>query len=175
MDDPISPVIDDDDRMRPKAHPDTSGCWILPFGYGLLLFMASVFWMSWGRFFDRGFYTAISDIPWVATEDAMPSFARLISAVTRLVGALGICASLVIMGVAATGYRRGEPWAWYILWALPLHATLDLATLAAYDALTVTSAAWHLFLLIIAVSGLLIPYRAFFGAPAPRPHEAARA
>jgi hypothetical protein len=94
----------------------------------------------------------------------------------RLTGALGLSAGLVFMGVAAAGYRRGERWAWYILWTLPLYATLDLATLAAYRALTLTNAAWDLLLIFLSLAGLLIPYRSFFGGPAlRRPYEAARA
>jgi hypothetical protein len=37
---------------------------------------------------------------------------------------------MLIVAVSVTSYRRGEKWAWYALWILPLHTALDMATVA---------------------------------------------
>jgi hypothetical protein len=142
--------------------PSIGSSWMLPLLYGVLLVTASLFWLVNGRFFDRSMYMAIISIPWDAVDQTMPATAQLTTAVVRLSGALGTCAGIVIMGVAATGYRWGERWAWYLLWALPLYATLDLAVLGAYGALTLVGFAWDLLLLALALGGLLVPYRSFF-------------
>jgi hypothetical protein len=162
----------DEDEVRPAARPSGGAAWVLLFACGLLILVSSLFWLSQGRFFDNAIYVSISDNSWKTIDDSMPAVARLASAVVRFYAALGISAAVLIMGVAATSYRRGERWAWYAFWVLPLCATLDFATLGAYSALTIRNAAWDLTLLSLALIGLIVPYQAFFPTPMPpRGHE----
>ncbi len=69
---------------------------------------------------------------------------------------------VLIMATSAVSYRRGERWAWYASLPLPL----AWAALAAHD-LTVggfraSFAFFPIIYLVIALLGLLLPYRKFF-------------
>jgi hypothetical protein len=71
-------------------------------------------------------------MPWdelMASQD--PRVATLMSALVReLGGNFWLLAGVLIVAVSVTSYRRGEKWAWYALWILPLHTALDMATVA---------------------------------------------
>jgi FtsH-binding integral membrane protein len=71
--------------------------------------------------------------------------------------ALGL--GVFTIAVSYVPYRKGEKWAWYITWYLPIF--LLLATIANY-ADGGRSWALSLVLLIVALAGLLLPYRKFY-------------
>lgn len=82
--------------------------------------------------------------------------------VRELGGNFGLLAGVLIVVIATTSYRRGEKWAWYALWILPLHASLDMATVEGYGALSMASATWDIALVLSTILALLLPYRRFF-------------
>ena len=59
--------------------------------------------------------------------------------------------------LALSPFRRGERWAWYTLWMLPL-LWLSLFTLA-------PDLRFYLVLAILTAAGLLLPYGTFFSGP----------
>ncbi len=71
--------------------------------------------------------------------------------------------ALFATAIASTAYKRGERWAWCVLWYLPiylLYGTFNTYTIGA-------SFLTYLFGLLLAVSlaGLILPYRIFFRKP----------
>ena len=84
----------------------------------------------------------------------------LYSSAYSILGALGatwVGFSLLALVVTLIPYRRGEWWAWYTLWMLPLMWLTQFALapdLRLYLALAIVSAA-----------GLILPYRRFFSRP----------
>ena len=66
---------------------------------------------------------------------------------------------VVTMAIALKSYRNGEKWAWYALWSFPVIFGFVAAT-----GLSAGAVSWPLFavLLIVALVGLLLPYRKFF-------------
>jgi cell division protein FtsW (lipid II flippase) len=83
-------------------------------------------------------------------------------AMTYLFHGFGLAAlglGVFTIAVSYVPYRKGEKWAWYIVWYLPIF--LFLATIANY-ADGGQSWALDLVLLIVALAGLLLPYRKFF-------------
>lgn len=84
------------------------------------------------------------------------------NAMTYLFHGLGLFAlglGVFAIAVAYVPYRKGEKWAWYIVWYLPIF--LLLATVANY---VDGGQLWalDLVLLIVALAGLLLPYRKFY-------------
>jgi hypothetical protein len=83
-----------------------------------------------------------------------------------IMGVLGITSlgfNIFALVLTLIPYRRGERWAWYTLWLLPL-LWLSLFALAPDLPL-------YLALAIVTAAGLVLPYRRFFhpdGARAPR-------
>ena len=111
-------------RTRRKA---AETAWVLLFLDGLLLGGTSMFWIAWGRFFDTGVYQAISAGTWPTAAALAPSVERVAGVGVRLAGFLGAMASLFVIAVSVTSFRRGERWAWYLMWMLPCFATLDIS------------------------------------------------
>ena len=68
--------------------------------------------------------------------------------------------SLFAAAIASTAYRRGEKWAWYVFWYLPIYALYGtIATdLVGSSYLTYLLAA----ILLATLAGLILPYRRFF-------------
>jgi hypothetical protein len=63
------------------------------------------------------------------------------------------------MGISMTAYKRGEKWAWYVIWYLPIYFMIY----AVADDLQGGSE-WPvaLILMLITLAALLLPYRIFF-------------
>jgi hypothetical protein len=63
------------------------------------------------------------------------------------------------MAISMTAYKKGEKWAWYVLWYLPLYFILD-----AVGTYQQGGSTWPIavILLLISLAALLLPYRAFF-------------
>ena len=68
--------------------------------------------------------------------------------------------SLFAAAIATTAYRRGEKWAWYTFWYLPLYALYGTITtsLIGSSYLTYLLAG----ILVATLAGLILPYRRFF-------------
>lgn len=77
----------------------------------------------------------------------------------RSLGVVLAALGVLIISMAGIPYRNGERWAWYTLWLVPLFL-LGLVLLQ----LTAGGSVWpiQLTLPVIAVPGLLQPYRKFF-------------
>ena len=161
---PPSVLYDDDDTpLPPPRRTAASTAWVLVFLDGLLLGCASLYWLLRGRFFDENLYRALA----ATTANEAP--AENVTAVAiRLAGVLGLSASLVFMALALGAYRRGDRWAWYATWALPLYCSLEMATLASYQALTPTVMLWDVGLFLLALAALVAGYRHFFALPEER-------
>ncbi len=113
--------------------------WIFPFLYGLLLFLAGTVWLAIGKPFDPATYECIARVPWHELEVSHSSLPRVFSSLIRLLGGnSSILAGIFIMTVSVTGFRHAYPWAWWVSWALPIHAALDLIIVATYGELRTT-------------------------------------
>jgi hypothetical protein len=115
---------------------------------------------------DPAIANSLTGITWEELQRSSPGIASLINLQVRSGGAqLVILASLSIL-ICLRGYRRGERWAWYTLWAWPL--------LMAFLFLLFVTADKHPdfpppppmisapIFFVIFVLALLLPYRKFF-------------
>lgn len=64
-----------------------------------------------------------------------------------------------IMAIAYFSYRKGERWAWYVLWYLPVFFVYLLVNDLAVGG---SSSSVVILFLIISLIGLLLPYRRLF-------------
>jgi hypothetical protein len=137
--------------------------WVLLLLDGLLIGCASLYWLFQGRFFDTGFYEAVVGGP-LGVDGTVPSprLQVIAAAGVRLAGFLGVIASVFIVAVAATSYRRGERWAWYAMWTLPLLATLDFSLIAGYGALSPTAVVFDGAVLVLSLAALISSNGVFF-------------
>jgi hypothetical protein len=77
-------------------------------------------------------FNALTGTTWPALQSADPGAARLIDYQVRVGGAYFLLTGVMILGVSATALRRGERWAWLVMWAVPL-------TVAVIEAMLLTS------------------------------------
>lgn len=168
---PSSALDEDDTPLPPPRRTAASTAWVLVFFDGMLLGCGSLYWLVRGRFFDEALYYALAGSP--ATQLSAPA-ENIATLAIRLGGVLGLSASLLVMAVALGAYRGGERWAWYATWALPLYCSLEMATLASYQALTPTVVLWDVGLFSLALAALVAGYRHFFAAPEERPRSEPR-
>ncbi len=92
-------------------------------------------------------------------EAAQPDIYQLILSSGRATGLALLVVGVVGMAIAAVPYRRGEKWAWYTIWIVPIAALGYLAN----DVVS-SGTLWWVFivLFIVPVLGLLLPFRMFF-------------
>ncbi len=129
----------------------------------VLLFVSSALFLPTSAFFINSFFV----MPHVATAGdlshalaASPSIATWMRGIFRdtAIAQLGI--GVFGMSLAAVSYRRGERWAWYALWYLPLAFLAYVGSQAALGNSIVPPSV----LLIISLLGLLLPIRRFWPA-----------
>jgi len=73
----------------------------------------------------------------------------------RILGLWVLALSITVVVISATGYRKGQRWAWYSLLYLPVH-------ILAHVYFWPWMAPLLLVVLVIAVLGLALPFRTFF-------------
>jgi hypothetical protein len=91
-----------------------------------------------------------------------PKFATFLASTLVDDGISGVGLAVFGMFVSITGYRKGEKWAWYISWSMPigiLAAQLNVYALTGSVMVIYLATAFT----IVSLLALLLPYRQFFG------------
>jgi len=132
--------------------------WVVVFVSGFIDLVTSLYLVINPVPLDGPGVASLTGMSWPAIMSQSPAAAKLTSYFVSQFGIQETFLALLMMGLAATGMRKGQRWAWSLLWFAPFaflaYATGNLSiggttwTLAAVDAL-------------IAVVGLLLPIRKF--------------
>lgn len=87
----------------------------------------------------------------------VPGILNYISSISRQLGNFLLALGVLLMGIAAVPYRKGEKWAWYICWILPIILIVQLINSRG-------GLGWQadLIFLVVILGSLLLPYRKFF-------------
>ena len=126
--------------------------WILLLIVGIVGFMVGSQEMIFGEFVDPQVAESLTGKTW--EEMASDPFIKF---VTRAHGLAFLELSVLILGIAGFGYRKGEKWAWYVSWSIPAFL------LGAFSLFfTAKGSVWHvqLVLTIVALLGILLSSRA---------------
>jgi len=75
-------------------------------------------------------YEGFTGQSWQALTSTSPLAAQFMSLLFRVYGAYNVACGLLATAVAATAFRRGEPWAW---WVLLVGNTIALGGAMTYD------------------------------------------
>jgi hypothetical protein len=94
-------------------------------------------------------------------EASSPEATKLARFLMGAVGNLKLNWSLFLIAITLTGYRKGEKWAWYILWLAPASLVCQ-AIFNAYFLGDVNEVLQWIPITTISLLGLLLPYRKFF-------------
>jgi len=90
-----------------------------------------------------------------------PRFASFLASTLVDDGISGVGLAMFGMIVSLTGFRRGEKWAWYVSWSMPigiLAAQLNVYLLTASVLVIVLGIAF----VLVSLLALFSPYRQFF-------------
>jgi len=141
--------------------------WIIPFAMGLFFLVS----MSVTLLFPviltgaEGAVQSLTGSTFSQLAASSPGIANYIYYLIRIFAIFSAGLGAFFMVVSATAYRKGEAWAWYLTWVVPvlfvLDAVNDYYAFRYVDVSSVVIAA-------ILVAGLLLPYRKFFPSKQPR-------
>ena len=104
---------------------------------------------------------AVTGMTWSQLVYSNPKFASFLASTLVDDGISGVGLAVFGMVVSLTGYRRGEKWAWFVSWSMPigiLAARLNVYVLTGSMMVIYLAAAFT----IVSVLALLLPYRQFF-------------
>jgi len=101
----------------------------------------------------------------VSELGASPPAADYIKLLTVEKGGFGFVTAVLVIGITVKSYRKGQRWAWFVLWSP--------AGLAVVVSLLFGISPPAVIIVVLSILGLLLPYRKFFpgrgtatGAPA---------
>jgi hypothetical protein len=104
---------------------------------------------------------SVTKIPWSELKASSPVAANFVIFVYGQMGLLKISWSFFVLAITLTGYRRGEKWAWYTMWSVPVLLIMD-ALFSVIFIGDVSQALQFVPITTITLLGLLLPYRKFF-------------
>ncbi len=87
----------------------------------------------------------------------IPGILNYVSSIARQLGNFMLGIGVLLMGIAAVPFRRGEKWAWYLSWIIPVLLVIQLAN-------SQGGYLWQLdfTFIFVVLAGLFLPYRKFF-------------
>ena len=133
--------------------------WTLLFGLGIVGLIFGVRYMILGEPVDVRAGENLTGMPWDEIVTRNPGVAGYMSALYRDIGISIFAFSTLVLTISCISYRRGERWAWYVMWVGPFFL-LGITVIE----MSLAGRFWVLyaFLLILSLLGLLLPYRKFF-------------
>ena len=75
---------------------------------------------------EKVYMTGVTGMTWNDLKSTSPTVARLIDTNFRGNGASLTTVALLSLAICLTAFRKGERWAWFALWALPLWMLLTV-------------------------------------------------
>jgi hypothetical protein len=110
---------------------------------------------------------AVTGLTWSQLVSTDPKFAAFLGSTLIDDGISGVGLAIFGMAVSVTSYRKGEKWAWYVSWSMPigiLAAQLNVYALTGSVMVIYLATAFT----VVSLLALLLPYRQFF--PRKQPH-----
>lgn len=113
-----------------SVRTSNSGTFFERHGWKILLVSSVIFVlfgigdMIQGMDADPAIAEGISGLEWDEVKESQPDLARLIDHQVQAGGGHLLIASLFSIAIILVPYRRGEQWAWYTMWLLPLWMVL---------------------------------------------------
>jgi hypothetical protein len=145
--------------VKEKAH--VKYAWVIPFVMGLFFLVSmgtTIFFpgILTGAEGAVQTLTGASFSELAATSPGVATYILYLITIFAIFSA-GLGAFIVI--VSATSYRKGEVWAWYLMWVAPVLFLADFVN--DYYFLKYVDVG-SIFIMIIFIAGLLLPYKKFF-------------
>jgi hypothetical protein len=135
--------------------------WVILLVLGLLWFVVGLY----SVFLPEGVFEtdvqSVTNMPWSELKASSPLATDFVIFTYGLLGLLKLSWSFFVLAITLTGYRRGEKWAWYTMWSVPV-LLVGNAVFSAIFTGDVSQTLQFIPITTITLLGLLLPYRKFF-------------
>jgi hypothetical protein len=130
--------------------------WIILFVFGLLTVMAAPINLL-GNAPNPPSAVGMTGLTLDQMAVQLPGIHEYVSGISRQLGNFMLAMGVLLSGVAAVPYRKGERWAWYSCWILPVLLVIQLANSQGGFGWQADAGS-----LVVVLAGLFLPYRKFF-------------
>ena len=152
--------------MRLASSPTEKGyvryAWVVVLISGVIDLVTSLYLVLVPSPLDNPGVVSLTGLSWQAIQAQSPGAAKLTSYFVAQFGIQETFLALLMIGLAVTGMRKRQRWAWYLLWILPIAFLAYAATNLSIGGTTWTLAAVDA---LVAVIGLLLPFKEFTSRP----------
>jgi len=135
--------------------------WVIFLALGLLWLVVGLY----SVFLPEGVFEtdvqSVTNMPWSELKASSPVAADFVIFIYGLLGLLKISWSFFVLAITLKGYRRGEKWAWYTMWSVPV-LLVSNALFSVIFIGDVSQTLQSIPITTITLLGLLLPYRKFF-------------
>ncbi len=132
--------------------------WVIFFVFGLLAVLAGITILA-GLLPNPPSPESTTGLTLDQIAARVPGIGGYVGGLARQLGNFMVAMGVMLAGIAAVPYRRGERWAWYVCWIMPVNLVLQLA-----NGLATGRFLWQLDAasLLVVLAALFLPYRRFF-------------
>ncbi len=102
----------------------------------------------------------LTGLTWDELLARVPGIGSFLAEVQRVLDTYEMASGIFVMAISRFSYRKGERWAWYVLWLVPF--ALLSVIVNDLSAGQVSTGFIGIPFLILGLLGLLLPYRKFF-------------
>ena len=135
--------------------------WVILLALGLLWLVVGLY----SVFLPEGVFEtdvqSVTNMSWSELKASSPVAANFVIFIYGLLGLLKLSWAFFVLAITLTGYRKGEKWAWYTMWAVPI-LLVSNALFSAIFTGDVFQTLQFIPITTITLLGLLLPYRKFF-------------
>ena len=134
--------------------------WILLFVLGIVPVVSAIVFAPQGGRGREPVLQSQTGLTWDQLLAEVPGIGNFLAEVQHVLDTYAVGFGIFVMAISRFSYRKGERWAWYVLWMVP--AVLVSIIVNDVNGGWPTSGYLGLPLLTVALLGLLLPYRKFF-------------
>ena len=95
--------------------------WILILILAFFVMLDGIAFLLFSVGIERSVVFRVTGITWEQIVSILPGVANYITYLTAIVGFTLVGLSFMMIATSLTGYRKGDKWAWYLSWYLPVY------------------------------------------------------
>lgn len=152
--------------------PRGSGGWVVLLAVGVFNAVQGAVLAALGGEAVQESVANLVGVPWSDLVSSTPAVAAYVNDLLMIVGLFLAAFGVLVAAVAATGYRRRRPWAWYSMWVVPVFYSITAVVLYAKGEVYFSddlSSELFVFLLVLAFLVQAAEWRGFRRAEGPHP------
>jgi hypothetical protein len=135
--------------------------WVILLAVGLLWLVVGIVAVFQPEGIFEADAQAVTNMPWSELKASSPMAADFVIFVYGQMGLLKISWTFFVLAITLTGYRKGEKWAWYMMWSVPALLVSDAVFSVVFIG-DINQVLQFIPITAITMLGLLLPYRIFF-------------